>query len=105
MACGRMAAASVQAFLVDGNPRHLAQARRQFMKEHGRVFWVLGLLQYFWYQNDRRRERFVAMCEDKDVQTLTFDAYMNKRLVRKKPMAHMKIFFKDLAHLLGLARV
>jgi geranylgeranyl reductase len=105
MACGRMAASAVHAFLKDPNPRHLAQARREFMKAHGRVFWVLGILQYFWYQNDRRRERFVAMCEDRDVQQLTFDSYMNKRLVRKKPMAHVKIFFKDLAHLLGLARV
>ena len=105
MACGRMAASAVNAFLKDPNPRHLANARREFMRAHGRVFWVLGILQHFWYQNDRRRERFVAMCEDRDVQQLTFDAYMNKRLVRKKPMAHVKIFFKDLAHLLGLARV
>lgn len=39
------------------------------------------------------------------MQTLTFDAYMKKRLVRKKPLAHVRIFFKDMAHLLGLARV
>jgi geranylgeranyl reductase len=25
--------------------------------------------------------------------------------VRRKPVAHVRIFFKDLAHLLGLARV
>jgi geranylgeranyl reductase len=30
---------------------------------------------------------------------------MNKALARKKPMAHVRIFFKDVAHLLGLARV
>ena len=30
---------------------------------------------------------------------------MNKRLVRKKPMAHVRIFFKDLAHLFGIASV
>jgi geranylgeranyl reductase len=29
---------------------------------------------------------------------------MNKELVRKEPMAHVRIFFKDLAHLFGLAR-
>jgi geranylgeranyl reductase len=38
------------------------------------------------------------------VQTLTWEAYMNKKLVRAKPMAHMRIFFNDLAHLLGMAR-
>jgi geranylgeranyl reductase len=75
------------------------------MKEHGRVFWVLGLMQRFWYSSDKRRERFVSMCRDRDVQQLTFDAYMNKRLVRRKPVAHLKIFLKDVAHLLGMARV
>ena len=42
------------------------------MKEHGRVFFALGLLQYFWYRNDRRRERFVSICRDNDVQRLTW---------------------------------
>jgi geranylgeranyl reductase len=39
------------------------------------------------------------------VQRLTFDAYMNKRLVRAKPMAHARIFFKNVANLTGLAPV
>jgi geranylgeranyl reductase len=29
---------------------------------------------------------------------------MHKKLVRKKPMAHVRIFFKDMAHLLGIAK-
>ena len=62
------------------------------------------MMQWFWYRNDRLRERFVAICRDRDVQQLTFDAYMNKRLVRRRPMAHVRIFFKDVAHLLGMAR-
>jgi hypothetical protein len=69
------------------------------------VFWVLGMMQRFWYSSDKRRERFVSICKDRDVQQLTFESYMNKELVRKKPMAHVRIFFKDVAHLLGLARV
>ena len=81
----------------------LKLARKQFMKEHRTVFAVLGIMQYFWYSSDKRRERFVKMCDDPDVQTLTWDAYMNKRLVRKKPLAHAKIFFKDMAHLMGMA--
>jgi geranylgeranyl reductase len=80
-------------------------ARKQFMKEHGAVFTVLGIMQWFWYSSEKRRERFVKICEDRDVQQLTFESYMNKKLVRKKPMAHVKIFFKDMAHLLGLAKV
>ena len=74
------------------------------MKAHGRVFWVLGIMQRFWYSTDKRRESFVKICKDKDVQQLTFESYMNKELARKKPMAHVRIFFKDMAHLLGLVR-
>lgn len=105
MAGGRLAADAVEALLVTGDGRCLAQARKRFMRAHGKVFWVLGIMQHFWYSSDKRRERFVAMCRDKDVQKLTFDAYMNKELVRAKPLAHVKIFFKDMAHLLGLAKV
>ncbi len=105
MAGGRIAADAAEQLLATGNVRCLANARKQFMRAHGKVFWVLGVMQWFWYSSDRRRERFVAMCRDKDVQKLTFESYMNKELVRKKPMAHVKIFFKDMAHLLGLARV
>jgi len=103
MAAGRMCATAIDRFLESGNPSALRDARRRFMAAHGRVFWVLGIMQRFWYTNDARRERFVKMCRDPDVQRLTWEAYMHKRLVRSRPLAHLRIFFKDLAHLLGLA--
>jgi geranylgeranyl reductase len=105
MTCGRLAAEAADAFLATGDARQLKQARRRFMKAHGRVFWVLGMMQYFWYSSDKRRERFVKICADPDVQQLTWEAYMNKQLVRSRPVAHVRIFFKDLAHLFGLAPV
>ena len=104
MACGRFAAEAVDAFLETGDARELRKARKEFMKLHARVFWVLGIMQRFWYRSDRRRERFVSICGDPDVQKLTWEAYMNKKLVRARPVAHMRIFFKDLAHLFGLVR-
>ena len=67
------------------------------------MFFVLDVMQTFWYRNDNRRERFVAICEDRDVQQLTFDGYMRKKLQRVKPMSHVRIFFKNLSHLSGLA--
>ena len=102
MTGGRYVAEAASEFLKTGEAKALRQARKRFMKEHGRVFWILGMMQYFWYSSDKRRERFVTMCDDKDVQQLTWQAYMNKKLVRKKPMAHVKIFLKDCAHLLGM---
>lgn len=102
MVGGRFSAEAASEYLKTGEVKALARARKRFMKEHGRVFWILGMMQYFWYSSDKRRERFVSMCDDKDVQQLTWQAYMNKKLVRSKPMAHVKIFLKDTAHLLGL---
>ena len=102
MVGGRVSAEAASEFLKTGEAKALSRARKRFMKEHGRVFWILGMMQYFWYSTDKRRERFVTMCDDKDVQHLTWQAYMNKKLVRSKPMAHVKIFLKDTAHLLGL---
>jgi geranylgeranyl reductase len=103
MTGGRRAAEAVELAIRTGDARSLRTARRQFMREHGPVFWVLDVMQRFWYSGDGRRERFVAICRDHDVQRLTFDAYMQKRLVRAKPMSHARIFFKNLAHLSGLA--
>jgi geranylgeranyl diphosphate/geranylgeranyl-bacteriochlorophyllide a reductase len=102
--CGRIAAVAVDQFLATGRASALKGARKAFMRDHGRVFWILGMMQYFWYSSDKRRERFVKMCADPDVQQLTWDAYMNKRLVRAKPAAHVRVFFKDMGHLLGLSR-
>ena len=104
MVSGRLAAQAADAFCTSGDVRALATARSRFMKAHGRVFFILGMLQRFWYSSDRRRERFVSMCRDPDVQRLTWEAYMNKRLVRANPVAHMRILVKDVAHLLGMVR-
>ena len=71
-------------------------------KDDTQVQWVS---QAFGVKSPRLRERFVKICEDQDVQRLTFESYMNKQLTRRSPMAHVRIFFKDVAHLLGLAKV
>jgi geranylgeranyl diphosphate/geranylgeranyl-bacteriochlorophyllide a reductase len=99
---GRLAAQAVDELCRTGDPKALKQARKRFMKDHGKVFWVLGIMQRFWYSSDKRRERFVSLCADPDIQYLTWEAYMNKRLVKARPGAHLRIFFKDMAHLLGL---
>ncbi len=101
---GRLAAEAVVKLHRTGDVRSLRHARKQFMHAHGRVFWILGIMQAFWYSSDKRREKFVAMCRDKDVQRMTWEGYMNKKLARRDPMAHLRIFCKDMAHLLGFAR-
>jgi geranylgeranyl reductase len=104
MVGGQLAAQSVTELLQTGDARALGRARKRFMRAHGRVFFVLSIMQRVWYVSDKRRERFVSICRDPDVQELTWQAYMNKELVRAKPAAHIRIFFKDLAHMFGVTR-
>ncbi|WP_396594054.1 geranylgeranyl diphosphate reductase [Brevundimonas sp. R86498] len=99
---GRLAGEAVEAALATGKAKALTTARKRFMKAHGKVFMVLGIMQHFWYRSDKRRERFVSLCDDPDIQELTWQAYMNKELVKAKPAAHARIFLKDMGHLLGL---
>lgn len=101
MTGGRVAAEAAAEALA-GDARALSHARKRFLREHGAVFFVLGMMQRYWYTNDGRRERFVAICGDRDVQELTFQGYMNKRLVRAKPLTHLRIFAKNIGHLTGL---
>ncbi|ROU03125.1 geranylgeranyl diphosphate reductase [Histidinibacterium lentulum] len=99
---GRVAATAAAAKLKTGRIRDLQLARKLFLREHGQVFRVLGAMQRAYYRSDERRERFVSLCHDIDVQRLTFEAYMNKKLVKARPLAHLKIGVKNLAHLTGL---
>lgn len=102
MVGGEVAAEACEKTLFSGRARDLAHARRAFMKEHKTVFKVLGAMQNAYYKSDERRERFVSLCHDVDVQRLTFEAYMNKKLVRSRPMAHLKIMAKNIGHLTGV---
>lgn len=101
MASGRMAAHAIDHALATGDRRALAAPRRAFMKAHGRVFRALGLLQAVWYRNDWLRERFVALCRDPDVQRLTWQAYMNKEMVRRQHGAHARLLVHNLVQLAG----
>ena len=102
MVGGESAALAADATLTTGRVQDLQKARKVFMKEHKTVFKVLGAMQDAYYKSDSRRERFVSLCHDVDVQRLTFEAYMNKKLVKARPMAHLKIMVKNIAHLTGI---
>ncbi len=104
MVGGRVAATAAQAVLASGRVSKLRLARKLFIKEHGTVFRVLRSMQDAYYKSDERRERFVSLCHDVDVQKLTFEAYMNKKLVSARPLAHLKIGVKNVAHLMGFVR-
>ena len=104
MLSGRLGAEAINQALSANLPAKLRGARKAFMKAHGRVFFILGVLQWIWYRSDKRREQFVALCRNPDVQSLTWDAYMNKEMVRGKKTAHLRVMIDDMRHLLGFGR-
>ncbi|MBL8582985.1 MAG: geranylgeranyl diphosphate reductase [Rhizobiaceae bacterium] len=103
MLSGRLAAEAVHAFLATGNVAELARPRRRFMRQHGLIFAMLGFMQGFWYRNDKRRERFVAICQDRDVQRLVWESYLSKRLAYADPLTHMRVVAKDIGHVVRMA--
>ena len=104
MAAGREAAYAAKQFLLSQNTADLGLARKRFMKKHKTVFKVLGAMQNAYYKSDDRRERFVSLCNDIDVQKITSESYMHKKLTRKRPIAHLKIMIKNILHLSGLVK-
>ena len=61
MVGGQHAGQVVHELLETGDVRALKLARKRFIKAHGTVFKVLGIMQWYWYSSDRRRERFVKI--------------------------------------------
>jgi hypothetical protein len=55
-------------------------------KKYGLTYTVLDILQRVFYSSDATREAFVEMCDDKDVQKLTFDSYLYKTVVPANPL-------------------
>jgi len=61
---GRLAAEAAHEMLTTGNTKALKLARKRFMKDHGTVFLVLGIMQYFWYSTDKRAHKTHGPRED-----------------------------------------
>jgi geranylgeranyl diphosphate/geranylgeranyl-bacteriochlorophyllide a reductase len=64
---------------------------KKWDRQYGATYKVLEILQNIFYRNDAAREAFVEMCDDKDVQRLTFDSYLYKRVVMMNPWQQLKL--------------
>ena len=73
---------------------------KKWDKQYGTTYKVLEILQNIFYRNDSAREAFVEMCDDMDVQRLTFDSYLYKKVVAMKPLQQLKITFLTLGSIL-----
>ena len=81
------------------NNRPLKTYEKTFRKLYAPIFFGLQTLQSVYYKSDRLRESFVAICEDTDVQRITFDSYLYKQMVPAPWSVQMKIFMKNIYHL------
>jgi geranylgeranyl diphosphate/geranylgeranyl-bacteriochlorophyllide a reductase len=73
---------------------------KKWDKTYGPTYKVLEILQNIFYSNDPAREAFVEMCSDQDVQRLTFDSYLYKRVVAMNPWQQIKLTFRTFASIL-----
>jgi geranylgeranyl reductase len=73
---------------------------KRWDKAYGSTYLVLDLLQRVFYRSDATREAFVEMCDDIDVQKLTFDSYLYKTVEPANPLTQLKITAKTIGSLL-----
>lgn len=98
MRSGRLGAEAMIAHLKEGGA--LKAYETKFRKLYQPIFFGLEVLQSLYYRNDRLRESFVAICRDDDVQRITFDSYLYKKMIPAPWSVQMKIFSKNIYHLL-----
>jgi len=78
----------------------LKDYEKEFRKLYSPIFFGLEVLQSVYYRNNRLRESFVAICADDDVQRITFDSYLYKKMVPASVGTQIKIFSKNIFHLI-----
>jgi geranylgeranyl reductase len=101
---GRMCAEEIVAASANGSripsEKDLKVYLKKWDRKYGATYKVLEILQNIFYSNDAAREAFVEMCDDKDVQRLTFDSYLYKRVVAMNPWQQLKLTAKTLGSVL-----
>ena len=69
----------------------LQQYDRTWWREYKTMYRFLRWLQKWGYGNERQMEVFTDMCRNKDVQQLTFESYMFKRMTPVPWLSQMRM--------------
>jgi geranylgeranyl reductase len=92
MKSGEMAARAIAKHL---DAPTAANLRRDYdapwWRAYRSTYLFLRFLQRISYNSDLQREIFAAMCDDPDVQRLTFDSYLNKQIVPVPWLVQLRI--------------
>ncbi|MGA1602914.1 MAG: geranylgeranyl reductase [Prochlorothrix sp.] len=101
---GRMCAETIVEISENGakvpTERDLKLYLKRWDRKYGLTYKVLDVLQTIFYRSDATREAFVEMCDDLDVQQLTFDSYLYKTVVPMAPLTQLKLTAKTVGSLL-----
>jgi geranylgeranyl reductase len=91
MKSGQMAAEVLIDSLRQPNQAALMRYQRTWWKKYGTMYGFLRWLQKWGYGNSRQMEVFTDMCRNQDVQRLTFESYMHKRMTTVPWLAQMRM--------------
>lgn len=91
MKSGRRAAETLIEALPDTSAAALRQYDQRWWKEYATMYRFLRWLQKWGYGNERQMEVFTDMCRNRDVQQLTFESYMYKRMAPVPWLSQMRM--------------
>lgn len=77
--------------LADLSERALRRYEQRWWAQYGKMYRFLRGLQRWGYSNERQMEVFTDMCRNDDVQRLTFDSYMYKRMAPMPWLAQLRM--------------
>ncbi len=80
MKSGKLAAQVLTAHYAAPTAANLRLYEQLWWREYGTMYQFLRWLQVWGYGNEKQMEVFTDMCRAHDVQRLTFDSYMHKRM-------------------------
>lgn len=91
MKSGQMAAQVLARHLDAPSAANLRDYEKLWWDQYGAMYAFLRWLQAWGYRNERQMEVFTEMCRNRDVQRLTFDSYMHKRMAPAPWGAQLRI--------------
>ncbi len=91
MKSGQMAAQVLAQHLDAPSAKNLRAYERQWWRTYGTMYSFLRWLEWWGYSNERQMEVFTEMCANRDVQRLTFDSYMHKRMAPAPWLAQLRM--------------
>lgn len=94
MKSGKMAAETLLTCVDAPTAANLMPYQKAWKKKYGSMYSFLTQLEKIYFGKNSKCEVFTEMCRDDDVQRLTFDSYLHKKMARLPVTSGLKMFGK-----------